>query len=310
MSSMNSATRLKQSGIDATASTAILVDPTDCYLYPPEHQLHDPRSVWPVDENLARAIDSETVRPIVTVRDDGFPKGRKVRRLGVIDGGRRCKATILVNKWRAERGEAPRKVELLIVSGTDPEMLLLRLKLNGHRRDETPSTLAYKLKQGEAMGLTIEQMCEAYGVRPKVVDQLARFPQCTTKVRRMFDEGRLPLDVLGSFVDVPPEEQDEFADAVLAAVPAGAAKPTPAQSKIAVRKAKKKQGRAKPEKRAKALPASLLVRLQHAASKYQDSGTALIAEACFAYAAGIPKLMASAFPQLHRDLEAARKEKK
>lgn len=322
MGGLNAADRLKAGGIDAGKGTAIYVDPDDVFLAPPDHPLHDLRSLWPVDSDLADAIDRGVLRPHITVRDDGIPKGGKKRRLTCIDGSRRTKATALVNEHRLSRKLAPLKVQVDIVSGTDAEMMLLRLRLNGQRRDETPSTLAHKLAQGEKAGLKLEEMAAAYGCSVKLANLALRFRQCAAKVRAAFDSGELPLEVLGAFVDVPPEEQEAFLGAVRVAARGGDTS-SPAKAKKAVLKAKKKEGRA-PERRPKAVPAGQLVKAASAVTLSLPAGSRFlnfgepvrqlavdIISATLEYAAGDGGALRSLVGvEYFGKLEAARKSKK
>ena len=308
MGGPNAAERLKQSGIDAAKGTAVLVDPSDLFLAPEGHPLHDPRSLWPVDQSLVAAINSGTVRPTVVVRDDGIPKGAKVRRLTVIDGSRRSKATIEINRTTKEG----RKVEVQIVSGDDKEMLLLRLQLNGQRRDETPTTLAYKFKQGEKAGLTLDEMCRAYGCTRLVAMQVQRFPQCAANVRAAFDSGELPIEVLGNFVDVPPEEQAAFFSKVKAALPPGVTASAAAGGKVSVEAARKAvlatkraEGRKKTVKRLKSLPSVQLLAMAKSLDSHSNEAVVI----AFEYAAGKPDRMKVEHPKLFEKLEAIRKGK-
>ena len=315
MGGLNAADRLKASGIDAGKGTAIFVDPDDLFFPPEGHPLHDPRSLWPVDMGLVESIKSGQLKPVVTVRDDGIPKRSKKRRLTVIDGGRRSKALIWIN----EDGRESRKVEIVLVSGEDREMLLLRLRLNGHRRDETPSTLAYKFKQGEAAGIDLAELCKAYGCSLRLAEQVKRFPQCRKSVREAFDSGRLPLEVLGHFVDVPPEEQEEFLRRTLEKLPkdaSGAA--AVAGARKAVRGAKRAEKRVKTEKPAKSLPSAFLQRGATAATALyanmhtrpnEAAAAAKGVHAGLLYAAGKPEALRALDPNLLDALERLRKAK-
>ena len=308
MGGLNAADRLKASGIDAAKGTAIYADPGDVHRYPEGHQLFDPRSLWPVDMGLVESIRAGTIKPLVVVRDDGIPKGAKKRRLGVIDGGRRALATEWIND-HLNSGEVPRKVELAIVSGDDNEMRLYRFRLNGQRKNETPGTLAYKILDAERAGIEVEAICGAYGCTSRFIEQVKRFPQCIKSVKDAFDTGKLPIEVLGTFVDVPPDEQAEFLHRVLAKLPPDA-KAEPGAARQAIRKTKRQEGRVKTVKQAKSLPSALLFRLAgKAPAALASAKEADLVVATLLYAGGKPDRLKTGRPDLFELLEEERKKK-
>jgi len=295
MGGPNPAERLRASGIDAGKATAIMAPPEQLFIPPESHPLFDIRSKLPVNVELAKAIDRGKYRPQVCVRDDGDDPKLGHRRLTVIWGQMRDRATMLANEWRRERGDEPLRVELQVVQGNDQEMLLLRLEENGRRQNETASTLCHKFKQAQAANIDLALAAHRYGVTEEFAGQVLRFEQLTPRCRAGFDSGDLPMTVLGAFVDTVPEAQDALYDAIKAA----GAKST-AEVKAVVTRERRKVRKAV-VKRAKAMPAKQLVRAASAAEAWavghKRSVDAGIVPALLEYAAGKPE-------RLRRDYRA------
>lgn len=204
----NAIERLKDGGITISKSGPGIVDLADLHVLEPGHRLHDQRSTWPLDpvfkQSLVDAPSNHVVD--VTAREAGIVKGKTD--LEVIDGTRRTLHGLAANAERAKIGKPPIRGVLHLVEGSDGDMIVLRLRLNGgNRKAETPSSLAHKLQQGEGFDVPLAVMAREAGIPATVARDLLRWGNVVVPVRAMFDRGELPIASVGAFLDVPQPEQ-------------------------------------------------------------------------------------------------------
>lgn len=201
--------RLRAKQIEAnevSASRMMHVPLSSLRVAPKGDPMHDPRSIDPVDEAMARnmadrveAGECPNTAPILVSEKadhllvgDGHGRTKALERASEILGGRELMP--LVEFW----------------TGTDQELLLERMRRNDHgrfARTDRASVLAFRVKQLTAAGVPEDAIVAACppGVGRVEVDALARWGKVSKEARKRFDEGA-PLALLSAVLEVEPAE--------------------------------------------------------------------------------------------------------
>lgn len=211
--------RLRDKGIAAnevSASRMMLVPHTSLIVAPKGDPMFDPRSLDPVDRDLAADMvarvnageQPNTEALLVWERPDGLLVG---------DGHRRTNALRLASEMLGNR-TVMALVEFF--DGDEKAFLLARARRNDHdrfaRRDK-PSTLAFRVKQLTSVGATEEEIADACpkGITTAIVAALARWGSLAPAARKRFDDGA-PLALLASVLEAPQHIQEETLDRLIA----------------------------------------------------------------------------------------------
>jgi len=201
--------RLRAKQIEAnevSASRMMHVPLSSLRVAPKGDPMHDPRSIDPVDEAMARnmadrveAGECPNTAPILVSEKadhllvgDGHGRTKALERASEILGGRELMP--LVEFW----------------TGDDAGLLLERMRRNDHgrfARVDRASVLAFRVKQLTAAGVPEDAIVAACppGVGRVEVDALARWGKVSKEARRRFDEGA-PLALLSAVLEVEPAE--------------------------------------------------------------------------------------------------------
>lgn len=236
----NAEQRLRDGGVAATRvnpSRSLMVPRDALWFAPPGHPLHDPRSLYPVDEELAadmvarvqgkppEVAPQEPNHRAILVRDEGLDDATGLQRLHVCDGSQRANASGRAQYTLRKLGVLSRTEALLVrvdfFVGDDAAFLEERIRRNDHdrfTRKDSCSTLAFRVGQLLALGRdakAIAAVCPK-GVGLAEVEALSRWGNLRAQVRARFDAGEAPLGLLGAVLDAVPEQQAVTLDRLLA----------------------------------------------------------------------------------------------
>lgn len=218
------ADRLTQAGVEAKRSyDVVLMDPADLHLERrPGYSNFDPRVNDPVDvaDPVYQSILANGVQQPVQAREDGERNGKPI--MTVVVGRGRVQKLIHINKHHP-LPSGPRRLKVVLVKGSDGEMVLLNLASN-IGKPESPYSLAVKIGMAEKLGMDLAAIARACGwssVAPvKLYMPILNFP---AEVQQAFHgPDALPLSSVKFFARVPHEERVS----VLEKVRAGGAKKT------------------------------------------------------------------------------------
>jgi hypothetical protein len=223
--------RFRDGGVQATRVSASLLmnmPVSSLWQAPPGHALHDPRSVYPVDEAMAEDM-AERFRRGDRVLDHHIlareeTLGRK-KINHICNGSQRTNAlrravALLRASGHLKTGD-DLYVPVDLFTGDDAEFLEARIKANHDpwRKPDKPSILAVRARQLTTLGRTpsqISKFCPP-GVGPAEVEALLRWPDLVPETKDLFDIGTFPIGLLAAVVDASRDEQVAMGHKLLAA---------------------------------------------------------------------------------------------
>lgn len=213
--------RLRAKGIDAaeiSASRMIMVPLSSLRIAPKGHKLHDPRSLYPADKDMAADMVARVERGecpnkkalVVWEQPDGML---------VCDGHQRHNA---LHVAADKLGKSPDELRVMVefFTGDEAAFLLRRLAENDHdafTKKDRASILAFRVRQLTALGVSERDIAAAMpkGIGVAEVDALARFDNLTREARQRFDDGA-PLGLLAAVLEAPRDEQVQRLDKLIA----------------------------------------------------------------------------------------------
>ena len=215
--------RLRAKGIDAaeiSASRMIMVPLSSLRIAPKGHKLHDPRSLYPADKDMAADMVARVERGecpnkkalVVWEQPDGML---------VCDGHQRHNALHVA----AEKlGKSPDDLRVMVefFTGDEAAFLLRRLAENDHdafTKKDRASILAFRVRQLTALGVNERDIADAMpkGIGRAEVEALARFDNLTREARALFDDGAFPIGLLAAVLEAPRDEQVQRGHKLVAA---------------------------------------------------------------------------------------------
>lgn len=203
------ADRLAQGGIEAKrVYDVVLMDPADLHLETrPNMPNFDPRVNDPVDpeDPIYQSILAKGVEQPVQAREDGERNGKKI--LTVVVGRGRVKKLMHINKHHP-LPTGPRRLKVILVKGTDAEMVLLNLSSNVGK-PESPFSRAVKIGKAEKLGMSLEDIARACGWTSTLpVKQHMPILNFPPELQGAFHgPDALPLTSVAKFAKVPAEER-------------------------------------------------------------------------------------------------------
>lgn len=146
------------------------------------HILYDDRINYPVrKEQVESVMASGVILPVILFKD-------KEGRLLVVDGRQRIRWAREANKFFAEQGDAIRvKVPYKLQRGSLTNALASMVTVNELREDDT---IIIKAKKAHAMarnGMTIDEICLAFGVSDQTVENWLRLAN-TPEAMKVYTE--------------------------------------------------------------------------------------------------------------------------
>lgn len=227
MSGMRPEERLKKGGLEIKKGSVVKAWIGSIIFAPRGHVLFHPRADEMADPALVDSIFTEGFRdnePIL-VFEETLPGGGKA--LYPIDGSRRTNAAKAAEPKMVEAGKLkaadPRLfVPIEIFTGTIEAALAARIQADSNplKKPHTPSVLAATFRPLAKFGWGSGDIASVHGkLSANMVSLLLRFETLPTATREAFDDGRLPLEALATFLDdITPADHEA---AIKAAVEAG-----------------------------------------------------------------------------------------
>ena len=198
---------LKAAGLDVTERKILVIFPEDLDIVLDEaHPLYDPRVHLPIDEDFLEDIRTHGVMNPVEVRKNGLDDNGKPL-LQIVVGRRRTTHARELNRRLVAEGGSPLKIPVIVVSGSDQDMLLRAISENAHRKDEGVYSRAFKARSAIQCGATKDAVRKALKCAPNTLDDLLDFLNLTPEVQAEFEKGTFPLGTIPTFAKIPREKQ-------------------------------------------------------------------------------------------------------
>jgi len=194
----------------------------------PQHPLYDERVHYPVNERWVRRFAKRGCRSILKARKDGDA-------LLIVDGRQRYKTVLAANVLRAAEGLDPLQVQIEQERGDLAELSLLGEELNAFRVGDDPMTRARKIQRQLDMGVSQDEVAEAFDLTPDGLRFNLRLLDLSPRVQAAVQGGKVgPTEAVREYGKLPAVAQDDKLSA------------TPARERKGG-KAKRRTGTAKPE---------------------------------------------------------------
>ncbi len=224
--------RFTQGGIEGvkeiSASRKMMFPVSALWQAPPDHPLHDPRSLYAPDQAMAEDMADRIRRgemalmfPILAREEP--QAGGKIR-LHVCNGSQRTNAARVAERILFERGDLSKgsglNIEVELFTGDDAEFLEARILANAAdpwRKADLPSILAVRCLQLTAFGRepsAIAKVC-GDGIGPAEVEALLRWGNLGDEGKARFDAGA-PIGLLAAVLSAPRDEQIATLDRLIA----------------------------------------------------------------------------------------------
>lgn len=227
----------KDAKLGAKIKDAVTIAIEDTRFAPKGHPLHHPRADDPADdEEMIADIAQKGIEKALVLYEEVLPDGSHA--LWVVAGSRRRNHALKAQ----ERLGAGKKIQapFVLVTGdlADPDDLkrILRRRTgeNGERfkKPDSGTVSCVMWKQLVGLGATCEEIASDYrDVTAATVEAVTRFENLPKATRRYFDEGKLPLHLVGTFLDLPADQHEALIAKLVAE-----GKLTPLKAKRAINK--------------------------------------------------------------------------
>lgn len=165
-----------------------------------EHVLWQKRALLPADEAFAQAMANDGFSSVIKVRKDGpF--------LDVVEGRRRTVAARRANEILAERGKEPLQITVMVVKGSDLDMLGHIISENANRLDLPVLDLAEEANAYLNMGASEERAAASCGKTVAQLRQLLKLLDLDPKVQEAVNNGSLSASAAMNLADLCREDQ-------------------------------------------------------------------------------------------------------
>jgi ParB family chromosome partitioning protein len=168
--------------------------------------LWDPSVEFGYDDDLLSSIDSFGVlKPVlVTPR---VVNGEK--RAVVVDGRDRARHLRRVNEIRVSRGDDPHKLDVINTSGSEDELLELRIAANV-KRDRSPMYFIYEANRlCRDHGKSRDEVAKMNGKSVSTIDNWVALANAKKKVRAAVEDGTIPPTAGYRLAKLPMDEQED-----------------------------------------------------------------------------------------------------
>lgn len=208
----------------ASASVSVTADlqRKDLYYIAPERLtittdkdavLYDERAESPPAERMVRSVFvNGVIEPVIVRKNGGL--------IEVIDGRKRTMAAIEANKRLAAEGADPLQIPIVFKRGDVGELASMVIFLNEIREDDSILVKAKKAQRLLDRGRTEEQVAEAFGLESTAtVANWLKLLECSPKIQRLVDDGRLRLADAKKIAELPEDEQATAAEKIMVEAP-------------------------------------------------------------------------------------------
>jgi ParB family chromosome partitioning protein len=216
--------------------STLAMDPNDLVIIDDSgHPLYDERELLALDDQMVKNIMAIGVINPVTVAKS--KEGQPI----VIAGRRRVAHAREANRRLIEAGQQPKPIPVLAKRTSDVPMLFaLSISENEHRLDDSPMNRARKAARLLDMGYDEESAAVIFACTPQTIRNWLSLLDCSAKVKRAVESGRIGATAASKLAKLSAEEQDA-ALAELSAEAATGKRPTTkkAEAKAAAKRGKK-----------------------------------------------------------------------
>ncbi len=197
-------TRRLRQAVEAPRENIFLVEPEKLVIVSDKtHPLYDERIDLPVDMKLVDSLllDGNLV-PINAVKDGDV--------LLVVDGRQRVKAAREANKTRRRNGGDPIRLRVRVVKGDESSLIRNMASTNAIRTADSPLVRARKMNAMVARGMHVNEIAVAHGLTVTSVQQILGLLDCSAKVQKAVDDGKIPDTIARKFAKLGKTEQDDL----------------------------------------------------------------------------------------------------
>jgi ParB-like chromosome segregation protein Spo0J len=168
--------------------------------------LWDPSIEFSFDDDMLNSIDEYGVLepPLVTPR---VINGEK--RAVVVDGRDRVRHLRQVNESRLARGEQPHELDVINHSGSEDELLELRIAANTRRERSIMYFVYEAARLHKEMGKSRDELAKMYGKSESTIDNWVALAGAKKKVRDAVDKGVIPPTAGYRLGKLPADEQED-----------------------------------------------------------------------------------------------------
>jgi ParB family chromosome partitioning protein len=193
----------------------LLFDPEKVHLITDKaHKLYDPRVELAVPEELIASIAYKgVVEPIIVWKDP------ETGHSCVVDGRQRVKAAREANKLLKKRGEAPKLVKAVVVSGTAVAVMGTMVVANEGRTQPTATQRSKLAERLMVDGYDEEQVATLLHCSKAALKNYLALAGCVSAVRQAVESERVPPTVAYKLSKLEPEEQRKQLEKMLKAAP-------------------------------------------------------------------------------------------
>lgn len=168
--------------------------------------LWDPSVEFGYDDDLLSSIDNYGVLKPVLVTPRVI-NGEK--RAVVVDGRDRSRHLRRVNEIRVARGDDPHKLDVINTSGSEEELLELRIAANV-KRERSPMYFVYEANRlHRDLGKPRDEVAKMYGKSESTIDNWIALANAKKKVRDAVENGTIPPTAGYRLAKLPADEQED-----------------------------------------------------------------------------------------------------